>query len=68
MTGTMPFTLDYPWDNGAGVALYNSDTGKNNGGTPLRVKSEVWDGGLCTKTDASPVTSPGRVMWAPADS
>ena len=54
MTGTMPFTLDYPWDDGAGVALYTSDKGKNNGGTPLRVKSEVWDGGLTTKTDSQP--------------
>jgi len=54
MTGTMPFTLDYPWDNGAGIALYTSDTGKNNGGTPLRVKSEVWDGGLTTESDSQP--------------
>lgn len=54
MTGTMPFTLDYPWDNDAGAALYNSDTGKNNEYTPLRVKSEVWDGGLTTEADSQP--------------
>jgi len=54
MTGTMPFTLDYPWDDGTGVALYTSDTGKNNGGTPLHVKSEVWDGGLTTEADSQP--------------
>jgi hypothetical protein len=54
MTGNMPFTLDYPWDNDVGAALYNSDTGKNNGGMPLRVKSEVWDGGLTTEADSQP--------------
>ena len=54
MTGNMPFTLDYPWDNDVGAALYTSDTGKNNEYTPLRVKSEVWDGGLTTEADAEP--------------
>ena len=28
MTGTMPFTLDYPWDNGAGVAALCQRYGK----------------------------------------
>ena len=54
MTGNMPFTLDYPWDNDMGAALYNSDTGYNNEYTPLRVKSEVWDGGLTTEADSQP--------------
>ncbi|WP_292345904.1 MULTISPECIES: hypothetical protein [unclassified Methanoregula] len=54
MKGTVPFTFDYPWDNEARIAIYTSDTGKNGGGAPLRIKSEVWDGALCTGTDCQP--------------
>ena len=68
MTGTMPFTLDYPWDNEAGVAALYQRHGKEQWRhAPARKIRGVGRGLEPQEPIASPVTSPGRVMWAPAD-